>query len=207
LLTQTPAQLWVPVWQAQADHWQSLPQVWMPLGQAWVAFDVQAPSPEHADQSDQVPLVHALVCVPQLTQGCDDGPEHTLFDPVLEPEVSPDALPDDEPLLAEPLEPPISLPDALPEEEPLAELPLEPLPDEPPDDPVPESLMGPLGCKQTVGDASAKTPASSMHVITGSVAVSRRQEHESPSVPPFIAQHLCSRCSQKLTTPALFPPF
>jgi hypothetical protein len=45
-----------------------------PLPHAWVAPGAHAPSPPHALQSDQAPLLHVRLCVPHLPQAWIIGP-------------------------------------------------------------------------------------------------------------------------------------
>jgi hypothetical protein len=67
-----PAQLCPP----HASHWQVVAlQVWVPPApQAWVAPAMQAPWPVHIPQSDQTPLLHVRLLVPQFPQAIVAGP-------------------------------------------------------------------------------------------------------------------------------------
>jgi hypothetical protein len=55
-------------------------QIWLPPEpQLCVVPGTHAPA-GHGDQSDQMPLWHVRVCVPQpLLQDCDDGPSQDVF--------------------------------------------------------------------------------------------------------------------------------
>jgi hypothetical protein len=80
-------------------HWQLPPHDSVPLfWQDVVAFGVHAPSPVHVPHADHVPvpLSHVRVCVPQLPQGCDDGPEHVWLAHVPQWQLPPhDCIPPD----------------------------------------------------------------------------------------------------------------
>jgi hypothetical protein len=65
------------VWPVQSLHWQLPPHVCVPPDpQVCTAFGAQAPSSEHAAQSDQTPFRQVRDCVPQLPQACEVGPSH-----------------------------------------------------------------------------------------------------------------------------------
>jgi hypothetical protein len=79
---QTPllhVRVWVPqlpqawlagpeqVWPMHGSHWHMALHAWVPpVPQAWVLVGVQTPSFTHVDQSDQTPLLHARVWIPQF---------------------------------------------------------------------------------------------------------------------------------------------
>jgi hypothetical protein len=66
-----PVQLWPP----QGSHWQVAPQVCIPpVPQVRIEPGAHAPSPAHADQPDQTPLLHVRVWVPQAPQPWVVGP-------------------------------------------------------------------------------------------------------------------------------------
>jgi hypothetical protein len=65
---------------AHSPHWQLPPQVCVrPGAHSCEVFGAQTPSLLHADQTDQRPLLHVRVCVPQFPQDCVAGPSHVWF--------------------------------------------------------------------------------------------------------------------------------
>jgi len=73
-----PVQAWLP----QAVHLQLPPHDCMPpLPQACVVFGAHSPSAVHIDQVDHVPVLvsHVRVCVPQLPQAWEVGPDGQLM--------------------------------------------------------------------------------------------------------------------------------